>query len=76
MNVEGLCNLCVPRLCNTYVERLAIIPCVVGPWVGLCSGSDPGPLCQLAQVGPQFAVLLNGGCRQGGFGSPILFSCS
>lgn len=46
-----------------------------GGALGLCSGSDPGPLCRLAQVGPQFAVLLNGGRGQGGFGSPILFSC-
>lgn len=42
MHVEGLCNLCVPRLCNMYVERLAT--CVQWLWVAnTLHGGAQGP---------------------------------
>lgn len=48
MHVEGLCNLCVPRLCNMYVERLGdvcvqwlrVANTVLGGTQGPCPGSD------------------------------------
>lgn len=55
MHVEGLCNLCVLRLCNTYVERLVtymcsgcglVIPCMEG------FGVLEGPGCDSSAVSP------------------------
>lgn len=77
---RGLCNLCVLRLCNTYVENLAtymcggpesliIIPCT--EQLRVLFPDDSSMWRYSAQMAPQFSGLLNGGCEQGG---PNIFS--
>lgn len=58
---------------DIYVQWLEVANTVRGGAQGPCPGSDSSAQCHQAQVGPQFAALLNGCHGQGDAGSPFLF---